>query len=353
MKAMADFEFRGRSGSDDYGSRPRRGISPAVSAVVPAHDEAESLPLLIERLEVALDATDGAFEVIVVDDRSRDETFDVLLALRASRPWLRIIRFSRNFGKEVALAAGLRAARGDVVIQLDADLQHPPELIATLLDGWRQGADIVYAARDRAAEKGGLRDVASRAFYRLFDRIAEVRLMPGSGDFALFDRRVVDVLNAMPERNRFGKGLYAWVGFERRAVPYLPDARQAGRSRFRPLGLARLALAGITSFSILPLRVWSTIGAMISFLAFLGGALILGETLVWGGTVPGYPSLMVAVVFLGGIQLMTLGIIGEYLGQVYMEVKRRPLYVIDEAVGFEEDMADAFAPGHRYERARP
>jgi len=162
----------------------------------------------------------------------------------------------------------------------------------------------------------------------------------------------------MPERNRFGKGLYAWVGFERRAVPYVPDSRQAGTSRFRPLGLARLALArlalaGITSFSILPLRVWSTIGAIISFLAFLCGALILVETLVWRGSVPGYPSLMVAIVFLGGIQLITLGIIGEYPGQVYMEVKRRPLYVIDEAVGFVEDMADAFAPGHRYERVRP
>lgn len=331
------------------GHPSRRMTKPFISVVVPAHNEADNLPILVERLGLLLAADNATFEVIVVDDRSTDNTYNVLLSLRLGRPWLRVIRFSRNFGKEVALAAGLRAATGDVVVQLDADLQHPPELIERFLAAWRDGGDIVYAVRDRAAEKGGFRDLCARAFYRIFDRVAEVPLMPGGGDFALFDRKVVNVLNALPERNRFGKGLYAWVGFDQRAVPYVPDPRFAGQSRFRLLGLVRLALAAITAFSVLPLRVWSTVGAVVSLLAFLGGAAIVIETLVWGGSVPGYPSIMVTVAFLGGVQLLTLGIIGEYVGQVYLEVKRRPLYIIDEALGFDEPTVRAFAPGQRYE----
>lgn len=305
-----------------------------ISIVSPVYNEAASLPRLLEALERELRSTGRAFEVVLVDDRSADDSFAVMSALRTGRPWLKLIRFSRNFGKEVALAAGLGAAQGEVVIQMDSDLQHPPAMIHDFLAAWAEGADIVYGARDRAAERGSLRDRLTRLFYGLFDRVAEIQLMPGGGDFALFDRKVVDVLNQMPERNRFGKGLYAWVGFERRAIPYVPAERHAGRSSFNPVRLIRLAVDGLTSFSILPLRVWTLVGGAVSLLSFAFGAWIVVQTLLWGTSAPGYPSVMVGIAFLGGIQLITLGVIGEYLGQVYMEVKRRPLYVVDARVGF-------------------
>lgn len=323
-------------------SGPREGPHPVLlSVVVPAYNEAATLPRLVAALEVELDALGVPFEVIVVDDRSTDGSFAVLRALRATRPWLRALRFSRNFGKEVAQAAGLRVARGEVVVQMDADLQHPPELIRAFLAAWREGADVAYAARDRRSERGGLRDRLARVFYRLFDSIAEVRIAPGGGDFALFDRKVVDVLNAMPERNRFGKGLYSWAGFLHCAVPYVPPPRADGQSRFRPLRLVRLAVDGLTSFSTLPLRMWTAFGLVVSLASLSYGGVIAFEALLRGSAVPGYPSLMVAVAFLGGVQLISLGVIGEYLGQVYMEVKRRPLFVIDERIGFERDTSES------------
>lgn len=322
-----------------------------LTIVVPAFNEAKSLPKLVERLEAVFGPTGIPFEAIVVDDGSKDGTLATLTELRIGRPWLCFLRFSRNFGKEIALAAGLRAARGEVVVQLDADLQHPPELVHRFIEAWREGADLVYGARDRGAEQGGLRDLLARAFYRIFDYIAEIRLLPGAGDFALFDRKVVDALNAMPERNRFGKGLYAWVGFERRAIPYVPDERaDGGGSRWSLRRLVGLAVDGITSFSTFPLRVWSVFGAVISLISFVFGAWIVADTLISGNDVPGYPSVMAGIAFLGGIQLITLGVLGEYLGQVFMEVKRRPLYVIDRKVGFDDEEADW---GPRYEvRAR-
>ena len=316
-------------------SSPPRTSPALISVVVPSFNEADHLPALLNRLEQTLPPLCGAFEVIVVDDRSADETYPLLLRLKAERPWLRILRFSRNFGKEIALAAGLRRASGDVVIQIDADLQHPPELIADFVAAWRAGADLVYGARDRRSEAGKPRDILARLFYRVFAQIAEVSLLPGSGDFTLFDAKVVTVLNAMPERNRFGKGLYALVGFRTQAVPYTPDPRAGGGSKWSLRKLIGLAVDGITSFSVMPLRVWSLFGALISLLSFAYGSWILFQTVFWGIDVPGYPSIMVAIVFLGGIQLVTLGVVGEYVGQVFMEVKRRPLYVIDEAVGFE------------------
>lgn len=322
----------------------RRPLPALLSVVVPAFNEAALIADLLDRLRRTLDEIAVPFEVIVVDDRSTDATFAILTRLRQDRPWLKTARFSRNFGKEIALAAGLNLARGDVVVQIDADLQHPPALIAAFLDAWRDGADLVYGARDRAAERSGLRDLLSRLFYRLFDQIAEVQLMPGSGDFALFDRKVVDVLNAMPERSRFGKGLYAWVGFNTHAVPYAPDPRAGGGSRWSLRRLLGLALDGITSFSVMPLRIWSVFGAIISLLSFAYGASIAFETIFWGADVPGYPSLMVGIAFLGGVQLVTLGVLGEYLGKVFMEVKRRPLYVLDEVAGFEAPPRTGQAP---------
>jgi len=321
----------------------------SLTVVVPVYNEAEALPALLDRLAAVLIPTGIPFDVVAVDDRSTDHSFAILCELRDRYPWLRIIRFSRNFGKEIALAAGLRAAGGAVVVQMDADLQHPPELIHRFLVAWQEGAELIYAARDRKAERGGLRDGLSRLFYAVFDRVAEIQLMRGSGDFVLFDRKVVDALNALPERNRFGKGLYAWVGFERRAIPYHPDARLGGRTSWTLRGLFGLAVAGLTAFSVLPLRIWSGVGAIISLLSIGYGLMILVQTLLFGADMPGYPSIMVGIAFLGGIQLVTLGVIGEYLGQVFMEVKGRPLYVIDRTVGFEaaatKERTDADPPG--------
>ncbi len=287
-----------------------------LSVVVPAHNEAGNIKPMLVRLETVLNHCVDSFEVIVVDDRSIDGTFDVVVGMRAERPWLKATRLSRNFGKEIALVAGLRAARGDAVVQIDAGLQHPPELIADFVDAWRDGARVVYGARDRSLEPRSLRNAFTTCFYWFFDRVAEVRLLKGGGDFALFDRQVVDVLIELPERNRFGKGLYAWVGFEPKAVPYRVDKRRDGTSRWSPFRLVGLATDALISFSVIPLRVWSLFGAIISFFSIAYGSWIAIETVVWGRDVPGYPSLMVGIAFLGGVQLISLGVLGEYLGQV-------------------------------------
>jgi glycosyltransferase involved in cell wall biosynthesis len=310
-------------------------MSAMISVVVPAHNEVRSIKPLMDRLETVLRGCVDSFEVIVVDDRSTDGTFGEVVGMRADRPWIKAIRLSRNFGKEIALVAGMRAAKGDAIVQIDADLQHPPELIAEFVAAWRNGARVVYGARDRSQEGRSIRNALTHCFYWLFDRVAEVRLLKGGGDFALFDRQVVDVLIGLPERNRFGKGLYAWVGFEPLAIPYRVEERRDGTSRWSPLRLTGLATDALISFSVVPLRVWSFIGAVISFLSIAYGCWIAVETVVWGRDVPGYPSLMVGIALLGGVQLISLGVLGEYLGQVYLEVKRRPLYVIDQSAGID------------------
>jgi len=307
-----------------------------LSVVVPAYNEADNLDPLVERLTAVLDRIGLPYEIVVVDDCSSDATYDRLLALHARDPRVKAVRFSRNFGKEIALAAGLRHARGAAVVLMDADLQHPPELIETFVAEWRQGAQIVYGKRDRTGETPGVRRWLTRRFYRLFDAVGEVKLMRDGGDFALFDRKVVQALNALPERGRFGKGLYAWVGFRRVAVPFRPEERHAGHSRWSFWRLWMLALDAVTAFSVMPLRVWSYVGVLVSLVALCYGAFIAVRTLIEGIDVPGYASLMVAVAFFGGLQLITLGVLGEYLGRVFTEVKRRPLYLVDRAIGIDE-----------------
>lgn len=309
-----------------------------LSVVIPAYNEAENLEPLVARLKAVLDQIALPYEILFVDDCSSDATFERLSALNAQDPRIKAIRFSRNFGKEIALAAGLRHARGAAVVLMDADLQHPPELIGTFVVEWRLGAQIVYGQRDRTGEMPGLRRWLTRRFYRLFEAVGEVKLMRDGGDFALFDRRVVEALNALPERGRFGKGLYAWVGFRRKAVPFTPDERHAGHSRWSFWRLWMLALDAVTSFSVLPLRVWSYLGVIISLLSLGYGGYILVRTILDGVDVPGYASLMVAVAFFGGVQLITLGVLGEYLGRVFTEVKRRPLYIVNQSVGVDEVM---------------
>jgi len=315
-----------------------------LSIVIPAYNEAENLAPLVARLKAVLDRIGLPFEILFVDDCSTDATFERLTALNERDARIKAIRFSRNFGKEIALAAGLRHARGAAVVLMDADLQHPPELIATFIVEWRLGAQIVYGQRDRTGELPGLRRWLTRRFYRLFEAVGEVKLMRDGGDFALFDRKVVQALNALPERGRFGKGLYAWVGFRRKAVPFTPEERHAGHSRWSFWRLWMLALDAVTSFSVLPLRVWSYLGVLVSLLSLGYGGYIAFRTMLDGVDVPGYASLMVAVAFFGGVQLITLGVLGEYLGRVFTEVKRRPLYIVNQSVGVDEVMEIGTAP---------
>jgi glycosyltransferase involved in cell wall biosynthesis len=301
-----------------------------LSVVIPVHNEAEALAPLMERLRAALAAPGTEYEVVFVDDGSTDSTRTVVRALRERDPRVRLVGLSRNFGKESALSAGMDRARGDAVVLMDADQQDPPELIRDFLEHWRKGADVVYGVRADRSRDSALKRTTAGLFYRWFNATAEAPIPSGSGDFRLMDRRVVEVLRQMPERNRFMKGLFAWVGFSTVGVPYVREARRHGRTKFPALRLWRLAIDGITSFSTLPLRVWTYLGLVIATFAFVYGVVIIVRTLAFGADVPGYPSIMVVILFLGGIQLISLGVIGEYVSRLFIEAKQRPLYIVDE-----------------------
>jgi glycosyltransferase involved in cell wall biosynthesis len=307
---------------------------PVLSLVVPCYNEAAGLASFWARAGDALSALGIPAEAVFVDDGSRDATFAVLSGLAARDPRVRVVALSRNFGKEIALAAGLDHARGDAVVPIDADLQHPPEMIATLVARWREGNDVVIALRRDRATDGLMRRWASNLFHRLFSTVSATSVPRGAGDFRLLARPVVDALRRMPERTRYMKGMYAWVGFRTATVDYDVDDRAAGRSSYSFLRLWRLAIDGIVSFSALPLRVSSFLGALFALVAIGYGAWLVARTMAHGVDVPGYASLMVVVLFLGGVQLLSLGVIGEYLGRIYDEVKARPLYVVRAKLGF-------------------
>ena len=307
---------------------------PVVSLVIPCYNEAGGLASFWARASDALDALGAPAEAVFVDDGSRDTTFAVLAALASRDPRVKVVALSRNFGKEVALAAGLDHATGEAVVPIDADLQHPPELLGELVARWREGHDVVIALRRDRATDSLARRLASDLFHRLFARVSATPVPRGAGDFRLLARPVVDALKRMPERTRYMKGMYAWVGFRTTTVDYDVDVRAAGRSRFGPLRLWRLAMDGLVSFSALPLRLSSFLGALFAVIALGYGAWLTVRTLAHGVDVPGYASLMVVVLFLGGVQLLSLGVIGEYLGRIYDEVKARPLYVVRERLGF-------------------
>ena len=317
------------------------GDRPVLSLVVPCYNEAAGLASFWARASDALDALGAPAEAVFVDDGSRDATFAVLSALAARDPRVRVVALSRNFGKEIALAAGIDHARGDAVVPIDADLQHPPELLHELVARWREGCDVVIALRRDRATDSAARRLASDLFHRLFARVSAVPVPRGAGDFRLMSRPVVDALKSMPERTRYMKGMYAWVGFRTATVDYDVAERAAGGSRFGLVKLWRLALDGIVSFSALPLRMSSFLGALFALVALAYGVWLVARTLAHGVDVPGYASLMVVVLFLGGVQLLSLGVIGEYLGRVYDEVKARPLYVVRARVGFPPSGADA------------
>lgn len=306
---------------------------PTLSVVVPLYNESQGVALLHQRLAGVLAALPVAgWEIVFVDDGSRDATFEAVAALAAADPAIRALRFARNFGKEAAMAAGLREARGQVVVLMDGDLQHPPELIPELLAEWRKGARMVTAVRRSRDTDPWLRRRLSQGFYRVFARISEVALEEGGGDFRLFDRKVVDAINSLPERTRFMKGITSWVGFSRATVDFEPEARAAGASAWSLLRLLSYAVDGLSAFSTLPLRVWSVIGVVLALLSGGYGAWLVVRTLIYGIDVPGYASTMVSVLFLSGIQLISLGVLGEYIGRIFTEVKGRPLYLIAERI---------------------
>jgi glycosyltransferase involved in cell wall biosynthesis len=309
---------------------------PTLSIVVPMYNEAANVDRLFARLVPAVERLGLSFEIVCVDDGSRDRTRDMLIAARSRDPRVKIVALSRNFGKEIALAAGIRYASGAAVVPIDADLQHPPEVIGQFVEKWREGYEVVYAVRRSRGGEPWPRRIFARAFYWVFDRLSSTTIPREAGDFRLLDRRVVDVLNLMPERSRFMKGLFAWVGFRQIGIMYDVERRQGGASTFNLRALARFAFTGISAFSNVPLTIAGYAGAVIAIVALLSGAYFILEAMVLGIDVPGYPSLIVTILFFGGVQLLTLGIIGSYLGRVYEEVKRRPLYVVAETHGLGE-----------------
>ena len=312
---------------------------PVVSVVLPMKNETRGLDRLFERLVPALDALGMPYEIVTIDDGSTDDTLARLKAFRATVPGLKVVSLSRNFGKEIAVTAGLGRTSGRVVVLMDSDLQHPPESIASLLEPWKQGYAVVFARRMNFDRGSLARRAFSHTFYKLFDLMSEVKIDRETGDFLAIDRKVVDAFLAMPERNRFNRGLLSWAGFKTTTVSVPIEERHAGTSQWGFVKLLRLATNAITSFGTLPLRIWTYIGGVVSIVALAYGAYMVIRTLLFGADVPGYPSIIVAVLLSAGIQLIGLGIIGEYLGHVFSEVKRRPLYFVQEAVGFDEPAA--------------
>lgn len=299
-----------------------------LSVVVPVCNEMAVLPAFYQRLSDVLGQLAESCELLFIDDGSTDGSTAWLLDLRGRDERVTVLELSRNYGKEVALSAGLDYASGDAVILIDADLQDPPELLPDFVSAWREGYDVVYGQRQSREGETWLKVQSARWFYRIINRLSDVTIPPDAGDFRLLSRRAVEAVRALGERHRYMTGLFAWVGFPSKAIPYARAPRQAGRSKWNYWRLWSLALEGITSFSTAPLRLATGLGVITASLALLYGLFFLLRTLLFGNPVPGYPSLIVVVLFLGGVQLICLGIIGEYLGRTYDETKQRPLYFL-------------------------
>ncbi len=301
-----------------------------LSLVIPVFNEEAAIAPFLAAIIPALAPIGAHLELVFVDDGSTDGTRAAIAAARRAQPCVRLVAFSRNFGKEPAISAGLDRARGDAVVIIDVDLQDPPEVIETFVQRWREGYDVVYGIRTDRSSDTRRKRLSARLFYRGFNRIAHRPIPIDAGDFRLLDRRAVDALKALPERNRFMKGLYDWIGFRQVGVPFARRPRLAGKSKFGFRKLWSLALDGTTSFSSMPLRVWTFVGLAVATFAFAYGAFILIRALAYGSDVPGYASTMLAVLFLGGVQLVSLGVIGEYLSRLFIESKQRPLYIVEE-----------------------
>jgi glycosyltransferase involved in cell wall biosynthesis len=307
-----------------------------ISIVVPLYNEEENIEALFKRLLTILDNLSTRYEIVCVNDGSRDNTLKCLIEYHDWNPSIKIVNLSRNFGKDIAMTAGIDHTRGSVVIPIDADLQDPPELIAAMMAKWREGYDVVYASRRMRIGESWFKCWTAGIFYWVINRLSNVPIPPNTGDFRLLDRRVVESLKRMPERNRFMKGLFAWVGYRQTTILFDREPRHEGETKWNYWKLWNFALDGITSFSFLPLKVWTYVGCTIAGPSLLYAIYLILRTLLFGIDVPGYASIMVAVLFLGGIQLLTLGIVGEYIGRIYDEVKGRPLYLVRDRYGLED-----------------
>jgi glycosyltransferase involved in cell wall biosynthesis len=300
-----------------------------LSLVIPFYNEGSGVSRFFNAISPVLAAVpDTSWEIVCVDDGSTDDTLALLVAQASRDPRLVVLEFSRNFGKEAALSAGIDAATGDAVIPMDADLQDPPELIAQMVAAWRGGAEMVLARRIDRTTDGAMKRRTAAWFYQLHNRLSTTKIPENVGDFRLMDRAVVDALKRLPERQRFMKGLFAWVGFRTVTVDYIRPVRAAGVTKFSAWSLWNFAMEGFTSFSTAPLKIWTYVGVVGALLAFCYAVFIILYTLLHGNRVPGYASLLTAVLFFGSVQLISIGVLGEYIGRIYIETKQRPGYII-------------------------
>ena len=324
----------------NQGTAERVNVRPVVSVVAPFFNEENAVARFFETVIAVLEDIDAQWEIVCVDDGSTDHTLAQLLAAARRNPSISVLALSRNFGKESALTAGIESSTGDVVVLIDADLQDPPILIGEMLAKWREGFDVVYGVRESRNEDSLAKRVTAGGFYKIFNSLTSVPVPANTGDFRLMDRRVADRLRELPERTRFMKGLFAWLGYKSTAVFYDRPGREDGQSTWSYWKLWNFALDGLTSFSTMPLRVWTYIGLVVSLLSFGYASFLVFRTMIVGIDLPGYASLMVVILFLGGIQLISLGVLGEYLGRVFIEVKQRPIYLIDRVYHFPQGEAN-------------
>lgn len=305
-----------------------------LSIVVPIFNESDNIIAFYERTIKVLDELSEPYEIIFINDGSTDDSLDLLVELHKKDRKIKIINFSRNFGKEIAMTAGIDYASGEAVVPIDADLQDPPEVIVNLFDKWKEGYDVVYATRSSREGETWLKKWSSKMFYKVMCLLTNIEIPRDTGDFRLIDRKAVEALKRLREHHRFMKGLFSWVGYKQIGILYNRDPRYGGKTKWNFRKLFGFAIEGITSFSYIPLKFASLMGIIVSFLSFVYGIFIVIKTLIFGNPVHGYPSLIVIVLFLGGIQLLTIGIIGEYIGRVYNETKRRTLYFVRDTFGF-------------------
>jgi polyisoprenyl-phosphate glycosyltransferase len=328
------------------------GMAGMISVVIPLFNEEKGLAHLMDRLLPVLEGLEHPFEVVFVNDGSRDGSLDELKKLNTRDSRLKVISFSRNFGKECAIAAGLAYARGDAVVLMDSDLQHPPETIRNFMARWREGYQVVYGQRLDRSTDGLIRRLMSKVFYRVFRLMTKTDLPRDAGDFRLLDRKAVDALNRIGERSRYNNGLYSWIGFRSVGVPYSVGERSIGASKWSPRRLMHFAIDGLTSFSNLPLKVWSYLGLLVSAIALGYATIFFIKTLIFGVDVPGFPTLVISIMLLSGAQLISLGVLGEYLARVYDEVKGRPLYIVAEEVGFDASRTGNHLPDRNGDTVR-
>lgn len=308
----------------------------SLSVVVPVYNEVDACPLFLKRILPILSQLTDRSEIVFVDDGSNDGTLGLLADVHADDPRIKVITLTRNFGKELALTAGLDHANGDAVIPMDVDMQDPPDLIPELVARWQEGFDMVLAVRVDRSSDSFMKRASAGMFYNLMSRMSDVELPPNVGDFRLMDRKVVDALKLLPERTRFMKGLFAWLGFTQTSVEYARPVRAAGETKWRYWRLWNFALEGVFSFSTLPLRIWTYFGASVAFLALLLIGYIVVRKIMFGIDIEGYASLIVTVLFFSGVNMVGLGILGEYLGRVFLEVKQRPRYLIRDSLGIDD-----------------